>query len=157
MHELSLDELRKIQIEILDVVVKFCDDHEINYWLDCGTLIGAIRHKGYIPWDDDIDIGMLRPDYEKFMKLFNEENTRYKFMCYELDEKFYTNPMRKAQNWPSMSIFSRMITSLMIKKSLMICSGNGINITFATLPDKQEFFSVQREIFYGDYAFMLFA
>ena len=89
MKQLTVDELKAIQLEILDVVTKFCDDHEINYWLDCGTLIGAIRHKGYIPWDDDIDIGMLRPDYEKFMKLFNDENTRYKFMCYELDENFY--------------------------------------------------------------------
>ena len=89
MHELSLDELRKIQIEILDVVAKFCDDHEINYWLDGGTLIGAVRHKGYIPWDDDIDLGMLRPDYDKFMRLFNEHNTRYKFHCIENDPKFY--------------------------------------------------------------------
>ena len=89
MHELSLDELRKIQIEILDVVSKFCDDHEINYWLDGGTLIGAVRHKGYIPWDDDIDLGMLRPDYDKFMRLFNEHNTRYKFHCIENDPKFY--------------------------------------------------------------------
>ena len=81
--------MKAIQLEILDVVMKFCDEHEIKCWLDGGTLIGAIRHKGYIPWDDDIDLGMLRPDYEKFMKLFNEENTRYKFVCYELDKNFY--------------------------------------------------------------------
>ncbi len=89
MKQLTVDEMKAIQLEILDVVMKFCDEHEIKCWLDGGTLIGTIRHKGYIPWDDDIDLGMLRPDYEKFMKLFNKENTRYKFVCYELDENFY--------------------------------------------------------------------
>lgn len=85
MRQIGLEELRKIQLEILDVVMKFCDEHDILCFLDGGTLLGAIRHKGYIPWDDDIDVGMLRPDYDKFMKLFNEENTRYKFYCLEND------------------------------------------------------------------------
>ncbi|MBR0204237.1 MAG: LicD family protein, partial [Synergistaceae bacterium] len=61
MRELNIQELRQVQLEILDVVAKFCDDNQIQYWLDAGTLLGAIRHKGYIPWDDDIDVGMLRP------------------------------------------------------------------------------------------------
>ncbi|MBQ9403864.1 MAG: LicD family protein [Synergistaceae bacterium] len=87
MRRLEVQELRKIQLEILDVVTKFCDENDINYFLNGGTLLGAIRHKGYIPWDDDIDLGMLRPDYDKFMKLFNENNTRYKLYCYENDPK----------------------------------------------------------------------
>ncbi|MBQ7155792.1 MAG: LicD family protein [Synergistaceae bacterium] len=88
MRQIDNNELRKIQLEILDVVMKFCDEHDILCFLDGGTLLGAIRHKGYIPWDDDIDIGMLRPDYDKFMKLFNENNTRYKFHCLENDSEF---------------------------------------------------------------------
>ena len=77
MRKVELEELRKIQISILDVVADFCEKHKINYWIDSGTLLGAIRHKGYIPWDDDIDIGMLREDYDKFKKLFNQYNDRY--------------------------------------------------------------------------------
>lgn len=90
MRKIGVEELKQTQLEILDVVAKFCEENQINYWIDSGTLLGAIRHKGYIPWDDDIDVGMLRPDYDKFMKLFNENNTRYKFHCIENDPNFYT-------------------------------------------------------------------
>lgn len=86
MKELVLDEVKNIQIEILDAVAEFCDKNKIQYWLDSGTLLGAIRHGGYIPWDDDIDIGMLRPDFDCFMQKFNKENSRYKFVCRELDK-----------------------------------------------------------------------
>lgn len=79
------DNLKKIQLEVLSSVASFCVTHDINYWLDFGTLIGAIRHKGYIPWDDDIDISMSREDYIKFTRFFNNENTRYRFMCYDID------------------------------------------------------------------------
>ena len=85
MRQIYADEMKRIQIEILDVVMKFCDEHDILCFLDGGTLLGAVRHKGYIPWDDDIDIGMLREDYDKFTKLFNAENTRYKFVSIETD------------------------------------------------------------------------
>ena len=85
---IELEELKKIQLDILDNVADFCEKNNINYWLDCGTLLGAVRHQGYIPWDDDIDIGMLRPDYDKFMQLYNLSNDRYKFLCVENSKSF---------------------------------------------------------------------
>ena len=88
MRKLSVDEMKKFQVEILDVVACFCEEHGINYWIDCGTLLGAVRHKGYIPWDDDIDVGMLRPDYDRFMREFNGTNPRYEFRCVENDPDF---------------------------------------------------------------------
>ena len=89
MRRLNTEEVKKIQIEILDVVSSFCEENNINYWLDSGTLLGAIRHKGYIPWDDDIDIGMLREDYDKFAELFNQSNDRYRFVDIDNTPDFY--------------------------------------------------------------------
>lgn len=89
-RKITSDELKKIQLDILDYVTSFCDENDIHYFLDGGTLLGAIRHKGYIPWDDDIDIGMLREDYEKMIFLFNQKaSSLYTFECYETDKSFY--------------------------------------------------------------------
>ncbi|MCF0244636.1 MAG: LicD family protein [Bacteroidaceae bacterium] len=66
-------ELRTIQMEILDIIVDVCERHNIEYSLAGGTLIGALRHKGYIPWDDDIDLFMMRHDYDRFLAIFNKE------------------------------------------------------------------------------------
>lgn len=66
------DTLRKLQLaelEILKDIDRVCRDNAIPYFLDSGTLLGAVRHKGFIPWDDDVDLGMLRPDYERFLQV----------------------------------------------------------------------------------------
>lgn len=89
MREINSEELKKIQLCILDEVDAFCREKKINYWVTAGTLLGAIRHKGYIPWDDDIDIGMLRSDYDKFILNFNNVSDKYKVYSYENDNTFY--------------------------------------------------------------------
>lgn len=89
MRRIDREELKQIQLGILDRVSKFCEEENINYWLDCGTLLGAIRHGGYIPWDDDIDIGMLRGDYERFIHEFNAKDERYKTYCIDTRSDFY--------------------------------------------------------------------
>lgn len=68
MKALTMEEIKAIEYDILSEVASFCDSHGIQYYLVCGTLLGAIRHNGFIPWDDDIDIGMPRPDYERFIR-----------------------------------------------------------------------------------------
>lgn len=86
MRKVEGDELRQIQIQILNQVSAYCERENIQYWLDCGTLLGAIRHKGFIPWDDDIDIGMLREDYDKFITGFNQSNDRYQ--CWTMNSRY---------------------------------------------------------------------
>lgn len=74
MKEMSLQEVQAFSFEILKDVHSFCLANGINYSLAYGTLIGAIRHKGFIPWDDDIDLIMPRPDYDRFCKEYKSDH-----------------------------------------------------------------------------------
>lgn len=82
MIQLSNEELRRlreIQVDMLLEVKRICNKYNIKYSLIGGSLLGAIRHQGYIPWDDDADIGMLRKDYEKFRKVCKKELNKEKY------------------------------------------------------------------------------
>ena len=72
--EVSPQECKKILFGILVNIAKFCEMHNIKYSLSYGTLIGAIRHKGFIPWDDDIDIIMIRSEYDKFVSMYKDDH-----------------------------------------------------------------------------------
>ena len=103
MRQLTIDETKTKELDILKSVRDFCDAHQLRYYLCGGTLIGAVRHKGFIPWDDDIDIIMPRPDYMEFIKLFPEEGVNgYKLMspyndkeCFITFSKVYDTPTLK--------------------------------------------------------------
>ena len=85
-------ELRKLQLTILDIIklfVEICDKHHLRYFMVGGTMLGAARHKGFIPWDDDVDMGMPRKDYEKFIKIVREELPEgYDFLNYKTDKEY---------------------------------------------------------------------
>ena len=69
---LTLEQVHKESLEILKKIMSICDALEINYFLAFGSLIGAVRHQGFIPWDDDLDLVMLRPEYDKFLQYCTE-------------------------------------------------------------------------------------
>jgi len=88
--EIDLNGLKDLQLEILLDVHKFCQEKNIKYSLACGTLIGAIRHKGFIPWDDDIDICLLREEYKKLEDAFPKLlNGKYQFLTLNRDNDWY--------------------------------------------------------------------
>lgn len=89
MTKIDVDEIKSLQLDIMKQVHNFCKIHGIKYFLAYGTLIGAIRHRGYIPWDDDIDIMMLRPDYEKFVAMFNGSCKNLIVVAPENDLNYY--------------------------------------------------------------------
>ncbi|MBQ9756837.1 MAG: LicD family protein [Clostridia bacterium] len=65
----QLDKIHSIEVEILSEVIRVCNENNIAWFTVGGTTLGAVRHDGFIPWDDDIDIGMMRDDYEKFINI----------------------------------------------------------------------------------------
>lgn len=77
-----------MQLKILHKVHEFCEANNIKYSLAYGSLIGAVRHQGYIPWDDDIDICMLREDYNKFISSFNKSIDGFKVRALETDDNY---------------------------------------------------------------------
>lgn len=91
LREISIEERKNIQYEILKYLKDVCERNNIRYYLAAGTLLGAVRHKGYIPWDDDIDVYMPWDDYKYLIELFKngkEENDRYSLKYYGLVDNF---------------------------------------------------------------------
>lgn len=79
-------ELRKTQLQIFDCFRKFCEENHLRYFLVGGSLLGAVRHEGYIPWDDDLDVGMPADDYYKFIRTFEDTELFY-LDCQERDKR----------------------------------------------------------------------
>lgn len=89
MDHNTLRKVQLVQLEIAKEVKRVCDENNISYYLTAGTCLGAVRHKGFIPWDDDLDIGMLRDEYEKFCRIAPEKlNPKYSFQNWNLDKRY---------------------------------------------------------------------
>lgn len=102
-EEMTIRETQKVSLEILKIITDICEEQSLRYCLVYGTLIGAIRHKGYIPWDDDVDIMMPRPDYDRLLRfltlhisdypnlrLFNRETcSEYPYMITRISDDRY--------------------------------------------------------------------
>ena len=90
----NLEELHKSLLEILDDFDTFCKESNIEYSLAYGTLLGAVRHKGFIPWDDDLDVMMTRENYNKFLSLFKNDE-KYTLQKEQVDYPLYFSKLRK--------------------------------------------------------------
>ena len=90
MKKIDSDELKRIELNLLIKFDEICKENEFKYFLCGGTLLGAIRHKGFIPWDDDIDVLMPRPDYEKLLKFYKENQVGdIRFVSWKTGDSIY--------------------------------------------------------------------
>lgn len=88
--KIGFEEMQYLQTELLVEVDRFCSQNSISYFLAYGTLLGAVRHGGHIPWDDDSDVVMPRPDFERFLREY-KENEDFKVITYRDDEGLLYN------------------------------------------------------------------
>ncbi|MSS82955.1 LicD family protein [Acidaminococcus fermentans] len=108
MDQTELRKLQLIELDMLKEIHRVCQKNKIKYWLTGGTLIGAIRHKGFIPWDDDVDIAMMREDYNRFLKIAPKE----------LKKGFHL------QNWEYEPNFGQPYTKIRKDNTLLVEAGS---------------------------------
>ena len=89
MEKELLRKVQMVQLEIAKEIKRVCEENDIRYFLVAGSFLGAVRHQGFIPWDDDLDIGMLRADYEKFCRIAPQKlDKRYCLQTWHTDANY---------------------------------------------------------------------
>ena len=149
LEKISLDKMKELQVNMLEYINEICKKYEIQYFLLGGSLIGAIRHNGFIPWDDDIDIGLTIENYNKLCDVLKKNNNgRYKLVNHEIQKDYY---------YP----FAKLIDTktLLIEKNFKNIKNYGVYIdifAYHTIPaDEKNIIrhynkvkKIQRQIFY---------
>lgn len=91
-------EIWKIELDLLNKLTEVCNKYNLKFYADAGTLLGAVRHKGFIPWDDDIDVAMLRSDYDKLIEVADKEFKDPYFLQSAYTEKGYARGHAQLRN-----------------------------------------------------------
>lgn len=145
LADISSEELRQWQLKLLEILVyfkEFCEEHNLTFYLSYGTMLGAVRHKGFIPWDDDIDVSMPREDYDKLYNLWELYADKSKFTCCKTTKgNCIYFPMTLIRHNNTTCIYEH-------SKNHDICQGLKIDVEFLDgVPDNQ--FLRQKQKFFA--------
>ena len=125
--DFSPEELRKWQSKLLEILIyfrDFCEEHNLRFMLAAGTMLGAVRHKGFIPWDDDLDVQMPREDYDRLIEIWNKEADTSRFVCLSMTKDQCTKfPMAVIKSVKPTCIYEHSV-------NLDICQGLKIDVEF---------------------------
>ena len=125
LSKLSQEDFRRWQLKLLEILVyfrDFCVEHNLKFCVAAGTCLGAVRHKGFIPWDDDVDVIMPRDDYDKLFDLWEKYADKNKFLCCKTTEKQSIGfPMMVIRNVNTTCIYEH-------SKDWDICQGLKIDV-----------------------------
>lgn len=141
----TLKHLQQTELMILKDFISICEENNLDYYIYGGSLIGAIRHGGFIPWDDDLDVIMFREDYDKFKQIFNSsENDKYYLLCSENEDDYFY-------------LFSKLVLKGTVFEERWVNQVNfnlGINIDIFVLDDLSDnkikrFYQLKKAFFYN--------
>lgn len=102
----EIEQARLVMVKMLKIFALICEEHNLTYWLDFGTLLGAVRHGGFIPWDDDLDVTMPRNDYNRFKKIAPK--------LLPLDVHFQTHSRAKGNRWKFVKLRDKYSTFITV-------------------------------------------
>ena len=122
----SMTEKQKRLLQLFREIDEICKKHNIPYFLNGGSALGAIRHKGFIPWDDDADIAMMKDDYHRFIKALEKSlHDKYVFHCYERDKRY--NPLIPAMKIRKKGTYVKEVNTL-LENRITECDGIFVDV-----------------------------
>lgn len=144
--KITVKDVQDVLLEMLKDIDIICKKNNIPYFLNGGSALGAYRHKGFIPWDDDADISMLKEDYDRFIKVLEKDldKSKYTFHCYKKDNRY--NPLIPAMKIRKLNTYIKE-ANFLLKNRITECDGLFIDVFVYDNVSKNKFIDLPFRLF----------